>query len=75
MRRFVDANGAEWDVVAGRESWGTLCALFVPVRRPGAPVRQTVLPGSGTETAELAIDEMTDDALHELLQRSTIKES
>jgi hypothetical protein len=75
MRRFIDPTGAEWDVLAGRESWGTVCALFVPVRRPGAAIRQTVLPGNGTEAAELALDEMNEYELNALLQRSTIKES
>jgi hypothetical protein len=75
VRRFIDSTGVEWDVVAGRESWGTLCALFVPVGRPGAAIRQTVLPGNGTETAQLALDEMNDSELHALLQRSTIKDA
>ena len=73
MRRFTDPQGDLWDVVIGRESWGTICALFVPVRA-GAAVRQTVLPATGTEAAGQLVDEMDDNALVALLHRSTLKD-
>ena len=73
VRRFRDAYGAEWDVVIGRESWGTLCALFVP-RAAGVQIRQVVLPAVTPLEAESSLDEMDDQALNGLLERATIKE-
>jgi hypothetical protein len=72
MKRFRDRDGAEWDVVLGRESWGLLLALFVP-RAPG-PARQTPLAASGLDTGAQELDELDDDALQALLDRSDIKE-
>jgi hypothetical protein len=46
MRRFTDRDGIRWDVVLGRESWGSLLALFVPAA-DGA-VRQAPLQASAT---------------------------
>jgi hypothetical protein len=74
MRRFTGPDGTDWDVVIGRESWGTICALFVPVRT-GAAVRQAVLRVSSTDAAELLLDEMDEASLSELLSSSTLKQS
>lgn len=73
MRRFRDVHGAEWDVVVGKESWGTLCALFVPVAA-GAQIRQVVLSSVTAMDAETQIDEMNDVALNQMLDCATIKE-
>lgn len=73
MRRFRDANEAEWDVVIGKESWGTLCALFVPVAA-GVQIRQVVLSAATALDAESQIDEMNDVALNRLLARAAIRE-
>lgn len=72
MRRFRDPGGAAWDVVLGRESWGTLVALFVPVG--GGDVRQTVLRSASPETAQHELDTVDEAALHALLRASTEKE-
>lgn len=72
MRRFRDADGVAWDVVLGRESWGTFVALFVPVG--GGDVRQTVLRSESTEAAQQEIDTVDDAALHTLLRASTQKD-
>lgn len=72
MRRFRDENGAEWDVVVGRESWGTLYALFVPVI--AGDIRQTVLHAVTSLAAETEIEEMAVADLSALLKSATIKE-
>jgi hypothetical protein len=73
MRRFVDRAGAEWDVVLGRESWGALVALFVPVRARG-PILQTPLGAPDAVSAERELDAMAVEGLQLLLDRSTEKE-
>ena len=76
MRRFTDAAGGAWDVVVGRESWGTLYALFVPVGTGrNEPVRQAILRASGYDAAQLELSELDDAALAALFERSTPKES
>lgn len=75
MRRFVDPEGAAWDVVLGRESWGTLVALFVPSGAPSRAVRQTMLDAPAYEEAQNELDTMTDEELRRLLARSTLKDS
>lgn len=72
MRRFRDTDGAAWDVVLGRESWGTFVALFVPVG--DGDVRQTVLRGDSTEAAQQEIDTVDEAALRTLLRASTQKD-
>jgi hypothetical protein len=73
MRRFRDRNGQEWDVVLGRESWGTLLALFVPVA--GAdPVRQAPLAATAYDTAMQELELLAEDAVQQLLDRSAIKD-
>ncbi|HSJ08787.1 MAG TPA: hypothetical protein VK928_02710 [Longimicrobiales bacterium] len=75
MQRFRDGNGVEWDVVLGRESWGALLALFVPVSADsGQPVRQAPLHASAYDAATTELDEMDGAALQALLDRSVVKE-
>jgi hypothetical protein len=73
MRRFRDRDGVEWDVVLGRESWGTLLALFVPVSGPAA-VRQAPLAASAYDTAMQELERLDDDAIQQLLDGSAIKD-
>jgi hypothetical protein len=73
MRRYRDRSGAEWDVVLGRESWGTLLALFVPASGDAA-VRQAPLAATAYDAATQELDGMDDAALQALLDRSTLKE-
>lgn len=76
MRSFEDHSGARWDIVVGRESWGTLLALFVPAGPPGErPVRQAPLSGSGYDEAERELASLDESALHRLFERSKLKES
>lgn len=69
MKRFRDRDGVEWEVVAGRESWGAIVALFVPVA-DGPEMRQAPLPADGYGEATTLLDSMSHPALQELLDRS-----
>ncbi len=71
MRRFRDSGGLPWDAVVGRESWGTLYALFLPagVGR-GEPVRQALLASAGYEQAQRELEEMNEAALLDLFRES-----
>jgi hypothetical protein len=73
MRRFVDRAGNAWDVVLGRESWGSLLALFVPADSSLA-VRQAPLRATGYDAAAQELDGMDDASLQALLERAVIKE-
>lgn len=69
MRNFRDAEGREWDVVVGRESWGTLVLLFSP--RVGSDNRTAPLLAETTREAEQALQELEEDELRERLATST----
>lgn len=71
MRRFVDREGRAWDVVLGRESWGSHVALFVPVR--SGEIRQAPLHASGYDTAAQELDALTPERLQSLLDGSQPK--
>jgi hypothetical protein len=73
MRRFTDNAGNGWDIVLGRESWGTLVALFVP-ERSSDRARQAQMDASGYDAAAKIIDESDNAALQALLDRSTVKD-
>lgn len=72
MRRFTDDTGREWEVVAGRESWGAIYAIFIPVDGEG-PLRQTHLQAESYEQANQEMDALDDTAMQGLLDRSTEK--
>ena len=61
MRRFLDEDGREWEVVVGKESWGTLVLLFSPVG--GSAVRKAVIAAETLLAAHAELDAMTDDML------------
>lgn len=69
MRVFTDASGRRWDVVAGRESWGTLVALFVPSGWTG-DILQTQLMASGYEVAEQELDRLDEEELQAMLEKA-----
>ncbi|MBI4540668.1 MAG: hypothetical protein HY704_14300 [Gemmatimonadetes bacterium] len=71
-RRFTDDGDRVWEVVVGRESWGTFYAIFVP-SEGGERVRQAPLRGSSHEAAWLELDQMGADELRGLFQRSEVK--
>ena len=76
MRRFTDEQGRVWDALVGRESWGTLYALFVPAGPADArAVRQALLQGAGFEKAQRELDSMDDAALHALFRAAQPREN
>ena len=70
MRTIIDATGARWDVLVGRESWGTLLLLFSP--REGGDTRQAVLAAETPTAAERELDDLSDDRLREMLAGATV---
>lgn len=73
MRRFDDDGGRRWEVVAGRESWGALFAIFLPVDA-GPDVRQAPLAAASYEEAAALFESLDDAALRALLARSEPKQ-
>jgi hypothetical protein len=71
MRRFTDDTGTTWDVVLGRESWGTLVVLFIPAGN--APVRQAHFPATSYDTAAVELDELSEERLQQLLAAAELK--
>lgn len=71
MRRFRDRSGIEWDVVLGRESWGTSVALFVPPTSSDLDVRQATLDSAAADAAMRELDGLDDAALQALFDRSS----
>lgn len=72
MRRFVGVDGTAWDVVVGRESWGTVVAIFVPLGREEAP-RQALLETSSTEEGLRELQAASEEELRRWLNRSSLK--
>lgn len=71
MRRFTDAEGAAWEAVVGRESWGAFFAIFVPAAT--GELRQTILPGETWGEAEGLLDRMDEEEIRALLAASEPK--
>ncbi len=71
MWRFEDRSGTTWEVALGRESWGVLCALFVP--RDGGPARQVQLDVDTEQDALAELDGLAGASWQELLDRSQPK--
>ena len=74
MKRFQDRQGVDWEVVAGRESWGAIVALFVPIRE-GPEIRQAPLSADGYGEATTLLESMSPEALQDLLDVSGPKTS
>lgn len=72
MRRFTDADGREWELVAGRESWGRLVAILIPVDGK-SEIRQASLRALAYDEADREIETMTDEELQDLLKGSDPK--
>lgn len=73
MRPFVDDQGREWDVVVGRESWGSLYALFVPKGETDRGVRQALLEALSLDEGSRIVNEMGEAELGELFRGSEPK--
>ena len=68
MRSIEGPGGISWDVVVGRASWGVFHALFIP--RRGDEARQVMLQAESAEEAARLLEELTHEALVELLETS-----
>lgn len=72
MRVFRDSTGKEWEVAVGRESWGTVVAIFF-LRKEGDPPRQTLLKVSSADEGNRLVLGMTRSELQSLLDESVLK--
>lgn len=72
VRTFSDSEGMEWEVVVGRESWGTVVAIFVRKGSPDPP-RETLLEVSSWDEGNQQLLEMPVERLRALLDASTPK--
>lgn len=72
MRRFTDGEGREWEVVAGRESWGAIYAIFIPAAGD-VSLRQSHLEATSYEEANRVMDGLDDAGMQALLDRSVEK--
>lgn len=68
MRPFEDDAGQRWQVVLGKESWGTLVLLFTPMG--AGESRTTVLAAETMLAANAELDAMSDDDLRARLRDS-----
>jgi hypothetical protein len=73
VRLMVDSEGARWDVIVGRESWGSFFAIFVP-RRGAARPRQTLLQAESNEAATRELEALDDEDLIRLFNASQPKD-
>lgn len=74
MRRYDDPAGRAWDIVIGRESFGTMLALFVPAGGNTEAPRQAVLDAESHAEAEATLDALQPADLVGLFERSQLKE-
>jgi hypothetical protein len=68
VRAFLDDRGERWQVVLGKESWGTLVLLFSP--DAGGETRTSILSSETMRDATAELDAMTDDDLRARLRDS-----
>lgn len=68
MRPFLDDGGRRWQVVLGKESWGTLVLIFTP--EDGGESRTSVLDAETMLAANAELDALTDDDLRARLRDS-----
>jgi hypothetical protein len=68
VRPFTDDAGRRWEVVLGKESWGTLLLLFTPTA--GGDARTSVLAAETSFEANAELDALSDDQLRDRLRDS-----
>ena len=68
MRGFTDDAGRPWQVVLGKESWGTLVLLFSP--DGGGESRTSILTAETPFAANAKLDALSDDDLRARLRDS-----
>lgn len=72
MRGFRGSDGRDWDVVVGRESWGTVVALFIPKSGPDHP-RQALLEVRSADEGGRFLQGLSEQELQDLLATSQEK--
>jgi hypothetical protein len=73
MHFFSDRAGHRWQIVIGRESWGSYLAFLVPVDR-SEPVRWAPLRAVSQDAAQDEIDALGEPGLQKLLDDSRVRE-
>lgn len=68
MRGFTDDAGQRWQVVLGKESWGTLVLVFSPLA--GGDARTSPLAAETSFTANAELDALSDAELRDRLRGS-----
>lgn len=68
MRGFTDDAGRQWQVMLGKESWGTLVLLFSP--DDGGETRTSILDAETPFAANAELDALSDDDLRARLRDS-----
>lgn len=66
MRTVIDVNGLRWQVMIGKESWGTLVLLFSPA--DGSDARTSILSSETMLAANAELDALSDQELLERLR-------
>jgi hypothetical protein len=74
VRQFRDSTGREWEVVVGRESWGTVVAIFV-ARGGTEPPREAMMEVSSADEGNRVLLSMSVEELHGLLLASKQKQT
>jgi len=74
MRVFEDDGGNAWDVVVGRESYGTVVAMFFPKSGSELP-RQALLDVKPTDEGTRMLRDLSMEALRALLRDSVQRET
>jgi len=68
MRALIDSAGRRWEVMLGKESWGTLVLLFSAA--DAGETRTSVLSAETMLAANAELDAMSDDDLRARLRDS-----
>jgi len=72
LRSFLDSAGVPWDVMVGRESWGTVVAIFV-AREGKEPPRQALLETASADEGTRLLMSMEAEDLQVLLRNAVRK--
>ena len=72
MRGFQDAEGRLWEVMVGRESWGTIVAIFILQAETG-PARQSLLDVKSAAEGNRLLLSLSPEELQSLLGKSVLK--
>jgi hypothetical protein len=68
VRSFLDDARQPWEVILGKESWGTYVLVFTPTT--GGDARTSVLASETSFDANAELDTLTDGELRDRLRDS-----